>query len=40
MHSIETTYATSADSSLCTTANDDVCLTQTNQVEGISQCIA
>ena len=39
LHSIETTNTSLADSSLSTTSNNDVSLAQTNQVEGISQCI-
>ena len=39
MHCIETTYATSADSSLSTTSYDGVGFTQTNEIEGIGKCI-
>ena len=40
IHGIEATHATHADSTLGTSSKDGVGLTQTNQVEGIGQCIA
>ena len=39
MHSVKSTYATATDGSLGTTANNNVGLTQTNEVEGIGQSI-
>ena len=39
MHGIETTHAAREDGSFGTTGNDDVRLAQTDQVEGVSQCV-
>ena len=39
MHGIETTNTRGTDSCLGTTGYNGICLTQANQVEGVSQCI-
>ena len=39
VHSIETAHSARNDGSLSTSAHDDICLAQTNEVECIGQCI-